>query len=160
MVQTQKSFQEEPENKTSLISKNITVSGRRTSVRLEPEMWKSLEEIAKRERCSIHDICTLIYRCKKDNSSLTASIRVFLMLYYRSASTEQGHNQAGHGNFQNMKSRADKIIARRKSLENTANQVDLYPVINKKPVGSKNTASNKFAYNKSQQSQSDTRVAY
>lgn len=76
--------------KSTLISRNITVVGRRTSVRLEPEMWSALREIAKREDCKIHDICSLIHLRKNPDTSLTAAIRVFLMLYYRAAATEEG----------------------------------------------------------------------
>jgi len=96
---------EEPQ-KTSLVSRNITVSKKRTSIRLEPEMWASLGEIAKREQCSIHDICTLVSVRKKRKSSLTAAIRVFIMLYFCVATTEDGHRKAGHGNFEFMKRRA------------------------------------------------------
>lgn len=92
--------------RTSLVSRNITVMGKRTSVRLEPEMWNSLQEIAKREQCKIHDLCSLISLRKNPDTSLTAAIRVFLMLYYRAASTEDGHIRAGHGNFKNMVTRA------------------------------------------------------
>jgi len=92
--------------RTTLLSKNITVDGRRTSVRLEPEMWAALYDIAKRERCTIHNICTLISMRKKPKTSLTAAIRVFLMLYYRAATTEEGHAKAGHGNFEFMRVRA------------------------------------------------------
>tara|TARA_B100001093_G_C26240327_1_gene764097 strand:+ start:80 stop:466 length:387 start_codon:yes stop_codon:yes gene_type:complete len=91
---------------STLISRNITVLGRRTSVRLEPEMWTALRDISKREKCSIHDICTVVYLRKKENTSLTAAIRVFLMLYFRAAATEEGHIRAGHGNFENMRKRA------------------------------------------------------
>lgn len=94
------------ENKSSLVSRNITLQGRRTSVRLEPEMWTALREIAKREGCSIHEICSLISLRKNEITSLTAAIRVFLMLYFRAASTEEGHRRAGHGNFEFMKQRA------------------------------------------------------
>ena len=69
-------------------------------------MWLALGEIAQREKCSIHDICGLIYARKKSNSSLTAAIRVFLMLYYKSSSTEEGHVRAGHGDFNAMRRRA------------------------------------------------------
>jgi predicted DNA-binding ribbon-helix-helix protein len=92
--------------KSSLISRNITILGKRTSVRLEPEMWQALKDVAKREGCSIHDICSLIFIRKRDISSLTASIRVFLMLYYKASSTEEGHRKAGHGCFIRMKQRA------------------------------------------------------
>lgn len=75
-------------------------------MRLEPEMWMALSDIAKREKCSIHDICSLVSLRKDANSSLTAAIRVFLMLYYRAACTAEGHVRAGHGSFEAMKSRA------------------------------------------------------
>ncbi len=93
-------------SKSTLISRNITVMGRRTSVRLESEMWSALREIAKREHCSIHDICTLIHMRKMEGTSLTAAIRVFLMLYFRAATTEEGHKRAGHGSFEQMRGRA------------------------------------------------------
>lgn len=117
---------------SSLVSRNITVLGRRTSIRLEPEMWLALRDIAKRERCSIHDICTLVSVRKAQNTSLTAAIRVFLMLYYRAAASEEGHKRAGHGNFDEMKRRAKipddlvkyfkpdyaKVIARNQNSQN------------------------------------------
>lgn len=92
--------------RSTLVSRNITVIGRRTSVRLEPEMWTALRDISRRERCKIHDICSLIQKRKNPCTSLTAAIRVFLMLYYRAASTEDGHGRAGHGNFAAMAERA------------------------------------------------------
>ncbi len=91
-----------PEGQSTLVSRNVTVLGRRTSVRLEPEMWTALREIARRESCKIHDVCSLIQMRKNPDTSLTAAIRVFLMLYYRAASTEEGHTRAGHGSFQNI----------------------------------------------------------
>lgn len=94
------------ESKSTLVSRNITVLGRRTSVRLEPEMWRALREISRREGCKIHDICSLINLRKKKDTSLTAAIRVFLMLYYRAAATEEGHIRAGHGNIEKMIHRA------------------------------------------------------
>jgi predicted DNA-binding ribbon-helix-helix protein len=92
--------------RTTLVSKNITVLQRRTSVRLEPEMWLALREIALREKCTIHDICSLVSVRKNSRTSLTAAIRVFLMLYFRAASNEEGHKRAGHGDFEFMKRRA------------------------------------------------------
>lgn len=94
------------EIKSTLVSRNITVLGKRTSVRLEPEMWRELKGISIRESCTIHDLCTLISLRKSPQTSLTAAIRVFLMLYFRAATTEDGHKKAGHGNFAMMKERA------------------------------------------------------
>jgi predicted DNA-binding ribbon-helix-helix protein len=95
--------------KSSLISRNITVSGRRTSIRLEPEMWQALSDISSREKCTVHNICTLVDLRKKPRTTLTAAIRVFIMLYFRAASTAEGHTRAGHGDFEFMKKRAGVI---------------------------------------------------
>lgn len=92
--------------RSGLVSKNITIRGHRTSIRLEPEMWDALTDISNREKTTIHNLCSLISMRKSDTSSLTASIRVFLMLYYRAATSQEGHSKAGHGNFENMKRRA------------------------------------------------------
>jgi predicted DNA-binding ribbon-helix-helix protein len=54
-------------------------------MRLERQMWQALHEIAHREGCQIHDLCSVIRAHKNSNTSLTAGIRVFLMLYFRSA---------------------------------------------------------------------------
>lgn len=96
----------EESRSSTLVSRNITILGRRTSVRLEPEMWNALRDIAKREGCSTHDICSLINIRKNIRTSLTGAIRVFLMLYYRAAATDEGHAKVGHGNFETMKRRA------------------------------------------------------
>lgn len=96
----------EHQEKSTLVSRNVTVMGKRTSVRLEPEMWAALKDIASIEQCTIHDVCTLIKMRKKPMTSLTAAIRVFIMLYYRAASTDMGHKRAGHGSFYNMLERA------------------------------------------------------
>lgn len=84
-------------SQSTLISHNIVVDERRTSVRLEKEMWLGLKDIARREHCTIHDICNVIDQRKRENTSLTAAIRVFVMVYYQSAATDEGHMRAGHG---------------------------------------------------------------
>jgi predicted DNA-binding ribbon-helix-helix protein len=94
---------------SGLVSRNILIDGRRTSVRLEPEMWIALRDIASREGGSIHELCTLVSMCKRPHSTLTAAIRVFLMLYYRSATTDDGHNRAGHGDITRMRERAGRL---------------------------------------------------
>lgn len=85
------------DGKSTLVSRNVTVAGHRTSMRLEPEMWNALYDICRRERVSIHALCTEINERKAPNSSLTAAIRVFLMAYYQAAATEEGHARANHG---------------------------------------------------------------
>ncbi len=83
--------------KSSLVSRNVTIGSHRTSIRLEPEMWVGLRDLCRREHVTLHDIATLVADRKASNTSLTAAIRVFIMAYFRTASTEEGHNRAGHG---------------------------------------------------------------
>lgn len=70
---------------TGLISKNVRIHRKRTSVRLEPQMWNALKEIATIENCTIHDLCTAVNDLKNPAMPFTAALRVFLMEYYRSA---------------------------------------------------------------------------
>lgn len=81
---------------STLINRNIKVGNHRTSMRLERSMWSALEEIAEREVKSIHDLATLV-DAQRDESSLTAAMRVFILSYFRAASTDIGHIRAGHG---------------------------------------------------------------
>jgi len=83
--------------KTTLISHNIMVDGKRTSVRLEKEMWMAIKDIARQEKCSIHALCSVVSQRKKPDTSLTAAIRVFIMAYFQAAATTDGHKNAGHG---------------------------------------------------------------
>ncbi len=78
--------------------RNVTVSGRRTSIRLEPEMWDGVTEICRREGRTIHEICSMVEKFRRD-SSFTAHLRVFIMNYFRAAATEEGHADAGHGDY-------------------------------------------------------------
>ncbi|MBT5571783.1 MAG: ribbon-helix-helix domain-containing protein [Alphaproteobacteria bacterium] len=64
-----------------LINRNITVGELRTSVRLEPEFWSALVDIAKREKASIDQLCTLIDAHLGDLGR-TAAIRVFIASYF------------------------------------------------------------------------------
>lgn len=86
-----------PEEETSrLVSRNVTVNGRRTSLRLEPEIWEGLAEIAARENATINEVVARIDR-QRGRSGLTSNVRIFVFSYFRSAATERGHANAGHG---------------------------------------------------------------
>lgn len=65
-----------------LISRNVYFSGRRSSMRLEQEMWNALSDVARREKKSIHEVCTEATQ-KKGGSSQTALVRVYLLKYYQ-----------------------------------------------------------------------------
>ena len=63
---------------STLVSRNIIVSGHRTSMRLERAMWDALFDVCRRERNTIHAICTQVDETRQE-SSLTAALRVFIM---------------------------------------------------------------------------------
>jgi predicted DNA-binding ribbon-helix-helix protein len=81
---------------STLVNRNVTVAGHRTSLRLEPMMWASLESVCRREGVSLHEFVTGIDQTRQQ-SSLTAAIRVGLLIYFQNAATEDGHRHAGHG---------------------------------------------------------------
>jgi len=80
----------------SSLSRNVTIAGHRTSLRLQREMWEAIDEICQREGISIHELCTRIALAKKTRS-LTAEVRVFTVSYFRAAANDEGHVRAGHG---------------------------------------------------------------
>lgn len=78
------------------ICRNVNVGPRRTSIRLEEELWSAVNELCTREGMTVHELCTLLDKVRGE-SSLTAALRVFLVVYYRLAATDSGHANAGHG---------------------------------------------------------------
>ena|SRR6266849_3311163 len=72
---------------SSLVIRNIVVAGHRTSVRLEPTMWEALREIARQRETNLNELVTEIDR-RRNASSLTAAIRVFIVDFYRSAAMQ------------------------------------------------------------------------
>ena len=79
MPRTRKRHRDE----TSLRIRNVVVAGHRTSVRLEPLMWDSLQEIAMEQGLNVNQLVTQIKR-SAGRSSLTSAIRVYIVDFYRS----------------------------------------------------------------------------
>ena len=90
---------------STLVNRNVTIGRRRTSLRLEPAMWDALEEICRREAMTQHELCAMIDE-RRQASSLTAAIRVFIVTYFRAAATEAGHASIGHGALYRPRARA------------------------------------------------------
>jgi predicted DNA-binding ribbon-helix-helix protein len=76
-----------PSPSSTLTIHNIVVAGHRTSVRLEPLMWDSLRDIARRRSIGLNELVTEIDG-RREASSLTAAIRVYIVGFYRSTSIE------------------------------------------------------------------------
>ncbi len=79
-----------------LINRNVVAERGRTSMRLEPELWDALYEICQREQLPIGEV---VRRAEAQNGKggRTSAVRVYLLTYFRAASTEAGHADAGHG---------------------------------------------------------------
>lgn len=78
-------------------------------------MWDALEEICRRERKVLNQLVTEIDQ-QRQESSLTAAIRVTIMLYFKTAATERGHLRAGHGPLRKGGSKAyPRPTSRRRS---------------------------------------------
>jgi predicted DNA-binding ribbon-helix-helix protein len=88
----QKKNRRKKNNQSVLVCRNVTVNGRRTSLRMEPLLWDSLKDIAERENLSINQVCSEIDR-RREAANLTAALRVFIISYYRNAAP------AGPGGF-------------------------------------------------------------
>lgn len=77
-----------------LISRNVTVNGRRTSLRLEREIWDAFDEICEREEMTRNQLCTQI-DSKRHGSSRTSAVRAFIVTYFRMAAGNQGAENQG-----------------------------------------------------------------
>lgn len=80
--------------KNQLISRNVTVNGHRTSLRLEQAMWEAFDEICECEGVNIHKLCTMI-ESVRHGSSRTSAVRAFIVTYFRMAATTGKTLRAG-----------------------------------------------------------------
>jgi predicted DNA-binding ribbon-helix-helix protein len=81
---------------TRLVNRNVATLQRRTSIRLEPELWSALREICDRERLSLSGLVQQL-ESRRDAGGRTSAVRVHVLDYFRAAATEEGHCAAGHG---------------------------------------------------------------
>ena len=81
-----------------LVNRNVVAGRGRTSMRLEPELWDALLEIADREG---RDVSTLVRQVEetRHEGGRTSAVRVFILAYFRAAATEHGHTAASHGSL-------------------------------------------------------------
>ncbi len=77
--------------------RNVRIDNRRTSVKLEPEMWDALVEISVRTKKNLNEICTEVYRASHgsvmeaedrdltQSANFTSDLRVFILDYFRAS---------------------------------------------------------------------------
>lgn len=81
---------------STLVSRNVTIRGRRTSIRLESGMWDALHEVARARGQTIHQFCSEV-DANRQESSLTAAIRMALLEHYRQANQAAPEGSGGTG---------------------------------------------------------------
>lgn len=86
---------------STLISKNVTIDGRRTSLRMEVEIWDALNDICHRESLSVHEICSLIDQ-RRHGSSRTSAVRAFIVTYFRTVAMNSGASDQGPGRLSDL----------------------------------------------------------
>ena len=62
--------------------RNVTINGRRTSLRMEEVFWDGLSDICEREGKSLHELCSLV-DLHRHGSSRTSAVRAFIVTYFR-----------------------------------------------------------------------------
>lgn len=62
--------------------RNVTLAGRRTSMRIRDGEWQALLDIAVREGRTVSDVITEIDH-RRGDASLAAAVRVFAIAYFR-----------------------------------------------------------------------------
>ena len=64
---------------TSLKSRNVVIGKRRTSIRLEEELWVALKALADRGGLTINQLVTAIDTTSGRTGTLTSAVRVFII---------------------------------------------------------------------------------
>ncbi|MBI3708188.1 MAG: ribbon-helix-helix domain-containing protein [Proteobacteria bacterium] len=62
--------------------RNIRIGEKRTSMRLEPQFWDALAEMADRTNSTIGDICTIV-AARTNSANLSSAVRVEVLAYFR-----------------------------------------------------------------------------
>lgn len=85
--------------KKKLPNYNISVGSRRTTVRLSPQTYEAIEQIAEIEKCDPKNIFEFVARTKDNGVPVSTAIREFVIRYFLEAATAEGHRLAGHGSL-------------------------------------------------------------
>lgn len=104
---------------TTLVSKNLMIGKRRTSSRLEPSMWDAFTAIAAREEQSIHTLATRVDGYRQE-SSLTSSIRIFILMYFRMLAQSAEAGDIGQANRARVAPFLDQVLEQYFGVAGTA----------------------------------------
>jgi predicted DNA-binding ribbon-helix-helix protein len=94
------------------IRRNVSLSGRRTSVSLEAAIWAALADICKREKILSIDLLSRVHD-GHPNASFASSLRLFALAYYRTLAMAHPDYQKNGGQLgvENGRSVLDAALA-------------------------------------------------
>lgn len=67
-----------------MLTRNVIIQEKRTTIRLESAVWEALDELCMRERVSRHELCTRI-EAKRSGVNRAQAVRAAVVNYYRLA---------------------------------------------------------------------------
>ncbi|WP_342237840.1 ribbon-helix-helix domain-containing protein [Inquilinus sp. OTU3971] len=70
-------------------TRNVTIGGARSSIRLEEAFWEALEELLKREDLTLNDLVTRISDRLSTRGNLSSAVRVFIHSYFYALSQDR-----------------------------------------------------------------------
>ncbi len=73
--------------KSPVVKRSIVIAGHKTSVSLEDPFWQGLREIAGMRNMTLSDVVASI-DTDRHEGNLSSAIRLFVLDYYRSLTTE------------------------------------------------------------------------
>jgi predicted DNA-binding ribbon-helix-helix protein len=65
--------------RSSLVRHNVYVAGHRTSIRIEPVIWRALHDIARLQKVTLHDLVSDIDRTRTVPGGLSSAIRAYVV---------------------------------------------------------------------------------
>ena len=70
-------------------TRNITIGGTRSSIRLEEAFWDALDEILRREDLTLNDLVSRISHHQAARINLSGAVRVFIHSYFYALSQDR-----------------------------------------------------------------------
>jgi predicted DNA-binding ribbon-helix-helix protein len=70
-------------SKPRVMRKNVTINGKRTTVKMETDLWEAIIEICDRTDQKIDDICNIVWRANVESENFTSDLRLLVYHYYR-----------------------------------------------------------------------------
>ena len=72
-----------PPTQSNLIHRKVEFDGQPKSLRLEPEFWQYLREIAYERRVTRAELISVVNRLKGNGVPLASALRIFVAQHYR-----------------------------------------------------------------------------